>query len=210
MERKIICVSCESIFDMIARTAVLRNGCGGSVFESVKNKSKSAWVAISRYLYSSLLFSAYISLTIPMVRRSRSRMDSPNWTQRRRNRGVVICRSVGRSFFRLYIRLHVQPPQLNNLGQNLIDGEGVEAVQPLLRGAGNTGVGVLCHDIPLLTQRGRPESIAMQWVRAVRLHDSFLSDTDDRRFRFRCYVQLPPPPFGQIQHRKAVFFPPCQ
>lgn len=30
------------------------------------------------------------------------------------------------------------------------------------------------HVLPLLTQRGRPESIAMQWVRAVRLHDSFL------------------------------------
>ena len=39
------------------------------------------------------------TLVTPMVRRSRSRMDSPNWTQRRRNRGVVICRSVGRSFF---------------------------------------------------------------------------------------------------------------
>ena len=38
------------------------------------------------------------TLVTPMVRRSKSRMDSPNWTQRRRNRGVVICRSVGRSF----------------------------------------------------------------------------------------------------------------
>ena len=37
------------------------------------------------------------------------------------------------------------------------------------------------HVLPLLTQRGRPESIAMQWVRAVRLHDSFLSDTDSVR-----------------------------
>ena len=99
------------------------------------------------------------TLVTPMVRRSRSRMDGPNWTQRRRNRGVIICRSVGRSFLRLHIRLHVQPSQLNNLGQDLVDGEGVEAVQPLLRGVWNTGVGVLCHDIGNVLEHLQREGI---------------------------------------------------
>ena len=44
------------------------------------------------------------------------------------------------------------------------------------------------HVSPLLAswrQRKPPESIALQWIRAVHLlHDSSISDTDDRRFRF--------------------------
>ena len=45
-------------------------------------------------LYSSFLLSTNISFTMPMVSRSRSRMEIPSCTHRRRNRGVVISRSV--------------------------------------------------------------------------------------------------------------------
>ena len=66
-------------------------------------------------LYSSFPLSAYISLTIPIVSKSRSRIEMPSCTQRSRNNGVVIWRSVGRSFFRRNIGLHIQSPQLDDL-----------------------------------------------------------------------------------------------
>ena len=43
-------------------------------------------------MFENIAFSANISLTMPMVRRSRSRMESPSCTQRSRNSGVVISR----------------------------------------------------------------------------------------------------------------------
>ena len=39
----------------------------------------------------------------------------------------------GEVFFRFHIGLHVQPPQVNELGKDLVDGEGVELVQEILR-----------------------------------------------------------------------------
>ena len=67
--------------------------------------------------------------------------------------------------------------------------------------------------LPLLTswkQKKSPGSIALQWIRAVRFHDSSLSDTYGLRSRFRHYVLTPPVPFRQIVHCKAKPFPPCQ
>ena len=55
-----------------------------------------------------------------------------------------------------------------------------------------------------------PESIALQWIRAVRFHDSSLSNTYGHRSRFRHYVLFPPIPFSQIIHRKTEPLPPCQ
>ena len=67
--------------------------------------------------------------------------------------------------------------------------------------------------LPLLTswkQKKSPGSIALQWIRAVRFHDSSLSDTYGHRSRFRHYVLTPPVPFRQIVHREAEFLPLCQ
>ncbi len=53
--------------------------------------------------------------------------------------------------------------------------------------------------LPLLTswrQKKPPESVALQWIQAVRFHDSSLSDTYGHRSRFRHYVLFPPVPFG--------------
>ena len=105
-------------------------------------------VAICEYpLYSSFPPSAYISLTIPIVSKSRSRIEMPSCTQRSRNSGVVIWRSVGRSFFRRNIGLGIQSPQLDNLRKHLVDGEGAEFIQPLLRAVRDGRVCVLCHDV---------------------------------------------------------------
>ena len=67
--------------------------------------------------------------------------------------------------------------------------------------------------LPLLTswkQKKSPGSIALQWIRAVRFHDSSLSDTYGLRSRFRHYVLTPPIPFRQIIHRKTEPLPLCQ
>ena len=69
------------------------------------------------------------------------------------------------------------------------------------------------HVLPLLTswkQKKSPGSIAAQWIRAIRFHDSSLSDTYGLRSRFRHYVLTPPIPFSQIIHRKTEPLPPCQ
>ena len=67
--------------------------------------------------------------------------------------------------------------------------------------------------LPLLTswkQKKSPGSIAAQWIRAVRSHDSSLSDTYGHRSCFRHYVLTPPIPFSQIIHCKTEPLPPCQ
>ena len=67
--------------------------------------------------------------------------------------------------------------------------------------------------LPLLTSwkpKKSPGSIALQWIRAVRFHDSSLSDTYDHCSRFRHYVLFPPISFRQIVHCKAKCFPLCQ
>lgn len=63
--------------------------------------SKSACIANSAYAsgHPSFRLSTYISFTIPIVSRSRSRIESPSCMHRSRNSDVVIGRSVGRSFF---------------------------------------------------------------------------------------------------------------
>lgn len=64
-----------------------------------QNLSKSSCVANCAYLQSSFLLSAYISLISPIDSISKSAIDKPNCTHLKRNNGVVISRSVGRSFF---------------------------------------------------------------------------------------------------------------
>ena len=83
--------------------------------------SKSACVSNSTYAsgHPSFRLSTYISFTIPIVSKSKSRIESPSCTHRSRNSGVVIGRSVGRSFFSL--RPHIQPPQLDQLRQHLVN-----------------------------------------------------------------------------------------
>lgn len=97
-------------------------------------------------MQSSFLLSAYISLIRPIDNRSKSAIDKPSCTHRRRNNGVVISRSVGRSFFSLNIRLHIQSPEFNELWKHLINGKGIEPIQPLFRCIWNTCVCMFCHD----------------------------------------------------------------
>ena len=49
--------------------------------------------------------------------------DKPNCTHRSRNNGVVISRSVGRTFFRFNIRFYIQSPEFNQLWKNLVNRE---------------------------------------------------------------------------------------
>lgn len=98
------------------------------------------------YLQSSFLLSAYISLIRPIDSISRSAIDKPNCTHLSKNNGVVISRSVGRSFFRLHIRLYIQSPQFNKLWQYLVDGKCIEIIKPLFRGVWNRRVCVFGHN----------------------------------------------------------------
>ena len=73
--------------------------------------------------------------------------------------------------------------------------------------------GIRRYVLPLLTswrQKKSPGSVALQWIRAVHLHDSPPSDTYDHCSCFRHYVLFPPVPFSQIVHCEAKPFPPCQ
>ena len=54
---------------------------------------------------------------------------------------------MGEVFFRLHILLCVQTPQFDDLRQHLVDGEGVETVQPLFGSVGDAGVSMTGHDI---------------------------------------------------------------
>ena len=53
-----------------------------------QNLSKSSCVAICAYLQSSFLLSAYISLIRPIDNSSKSAIDKPNCTHRRRNNSM--------------------------------------------------------------------------------------------------------------------------
>ncbi len=68
-------------------------------FFSVQKRSKSSCDATCRYVAPSFAFSVHISSTRPMDSRSRSAMETPSSTQRRRNSGVVISRSERFCFF---------------------------------------------------------------------------------------------------------------
>ena len=52
----------------------------------------------------------------------------------------------GEVFSCIHLCLHVQAPQLDQLGKDLVDGEGVELLQPLVGAVRNAlRIGVLCH-----------------------------------------------------------------
>ena len=68
-----------------------------TVKETAKEVSKQAVKAKAET--SSFLLSAYISLINPIDSSSISPMEIPSCTHRSRNSGVVISRSVERSFF---------------------------------------------------------------------------------------------------------------
>ena len=57
----------------------------------------------------------------------------PSCTQRSRKSGVVFPAHFFEVFSGFHLRLHIQAPQFDQLGQDLVDGEGVELVQELLR-----------------------------------------------------------------------------
>ena len=87
------------------------------------------------------------SFTRPMVSKSRSRILIPSCTQRSKNKGVVIGRSVGRTFFSTYIRLNIKSPKFNKLWKHLINGECIKSVQPLFRCIWDISICMLCHHI---------------------------------------------------------------
>ena len=50
-------------------------------------------------------------------------------------------------FFRLHIRLDIQPPQLDNLRKHLVDGEGAEFIKSLLRAVRDGRIRMFRHDV---------------------------------------------------------------
>ena len=74
-------------------------------------------------------------------------MEMPISTQRRRNSGVVISRLLGLSFFSVDVRDEVGSPQLQDLREDLVDGEHLELIKPLVDGARDRVVGVVGHDV---------------------------------------------------------------
>ena len=63
--------------------------------------------------FSSFTISVYISLMVPIVKRSISLICTPSCTALSKRSGVVISRSVARRFFTLHLRLHIQSPELD-------------------------------------------------------------------------------------------------
>ena len=94
-----------------------------------QNLSKSSCVATFLHpLYSSFLLSTNISFTIPIVSRSRSRMEIPGWKSPAAHTGeetgeLSFHGLLHEVFFSLHIRPDVHPPQLDQLRQNLINTE---------------------------------------------------------------------------------------
>ena len=95
----------------------------------------------------------------PMVSKSRSRILIPNCTQRSKNKGIVIGRSVGRSFFRTNIRLNVYPPEFNKPWKNLIDGKCIKSIQPLFRCIWDICICMLGHHIRNVLEHLKRECI---------------------------------------------------
>ena len=50
-------------------------------------------------------------------------------------------------FFRFYIRLDIQAPELDDFRKHLVDGEGTEFIKPFLRAVRDGGICMFCHDI---------------------------------------------------------------
>ena len=67
-------------------------------------------------------------------------------------------------FFRLHIRLDIQPPQLDNLRKHLVDGEGAEFIQPLLRAIRDGMICVLCHDVGDVLEHLKREHIEVREI----------------------------------------------
>ena len=98
--------------------------------------------------FSSFCISVYISLMVPIVRRSISRSAH----QAAPPLGVRAALSFpGQSlevFFTLHLRLHIQPPKLNDLRQHLINGECPKLVKPFIRSIRNAlRIRMLRHDV---------------------------------------------------------------
>ena len=92
-------------------------------------------------------FSTKISRTMPIVSRSRSRIDIPTSTQRSRNRAVVISRPLFACFFNVNLGYEIISPELQNFRKNLIDGKHLEILKPFINGSRNGWVRVPCHDV---------------------------------------------------------------
>ena len=66
-------------------------------------------------------------------------------------------------FFRLHIRLDIQPPQLDNLRKHLVDGEGAELIKPFLRAVRDGGICMLWENegwaMPVVEESYNPGTI---------------------------------------------------
>ena len=67
-------------------------------------------------------------------------------------------------FFRLHIRLDIQSPQLDNLRKHLVDGEGAEFIQPLLRAIRDGRICVLCHNVGDVLEHLKGEHIEVRGI----------------------------------------------
>nr|DAL75787.1 MAG TPA: hypothetical protein [Bacteriophage sp.] len=52
----------------------------------------------------------------------------------------------GEVFFSFHIGLHIQSPEFDQLRKHLINGKGVESIQPLFRCVRNACICMFCHD----------------------------------------------------------------
>ena len=69
---------------------------------------------------------------MPIVSRSRSRIEIPTSTQRSRNRAVVISRLLFACFFNVNLGYEIISPEFQNFRQNLIDGKHLEILKPFI------------------------------------------------------------------------------
>ena len=69
---------------------------------------------------------------MPIVSRSRSRIEIPTSIQRSRNRAVVISRLLFACFFNVNLGYEIISPELQNFRQNLIDGKHLEILKPFI------------------------------------------------------------------------------
>src|SRR5699024_1793910 len=75
--------------------------------------------------------------------------------------------------FSLHIRLGIQPPQFNDLGQHLIDGKSIKAVQPFLRRIRDGRVGMLRHHIADILKHFQREQIQIGTLHVILVNPLF-------------------------------------
>ena len=98
----------------------------------------------------------------------------PSCTQRSRKSGVVIPAHFCEVFSGFHLRLHIQAPQFDQLGQDLINGKGVELVQELLRAVRHIGrVRMTGHQPCQILEHLQTEQIEVGIVLLILTHTLF-------------------------------------